>query len=103
MVNTISVEVIATKIFEIRGRKVMLDRDLAALYGVKTFRLNEQVRRNIKRFPEDFMLQLAKEEFTNLISHFAISSWGGVRKLPLEPPSAKDRIITGFRPQDKVK
>ena len=60
----------------------MLDRDLAELYGVATKRLNEQVRRNIKRFPEDFMLQLTKKEFENLKSHFATSRWGGTRKLP---------------------
>ena len=60
----------------------MLDRDLAELYVVPTGRLNEQVRRNIKRFPEDFMFQLTKEEFKILKSQFAISSWGGTRKLP---------------------
>lgn len=60
----------------------MLDSDLAVLYGVKTGRLNEQVSRNIKRFPEDFMFQLTKEEVLNLKSHFATSSWGGIRKLP---------------------
>jgi len=78
----ISVEVVATKILLIRGRKVMLDKDLAELYGVSTMRLNEQVKRNLERFPEDFMFQLTKEEAVNLISHFAISSWGGNRKLP---------------------
>lgn len=60
----------------------MLDSDLAVLYEVKTKRLNEQVTRNIKRFPEDFMFQLTKDEIQNLRSHFATSSWGGVRKLP---------------------
>ena len=60
----------------------MLDSDLAVLYGVKTGRLNEQVTRNIKRFPEDFMFQLTKDETLNLISHFATSSWGGARKMP---------------------
>lgn len=75
-------EVIEQKIFLIRGQKVMLDRDLAALYMVPTMRLNEQVKRNIKRFPEDFMFQLTKEEFKILKSQFAISSWGGTRKLP---------------------
>ena len=60
----------------------MIDNDLAMLYGVKTGRLNEQVSRNIKRFPEDFMFQLTKEEVLNLKSHFATSSWGGARKLP---------------------
>lgn len=69
-------------IITIRGRQVMLDRDLAKIYNVETGRLNEQVKRNIKRFPEDFMFQLTTEEVTNLISHFAISSWGGTRKLP---------------------
>jgi hypothetical protein len=60
----------------------MLDRDLAALYGVPTFRLNEQVKRNRQRFPSDFMFRLNKQEFKNLTSHFAISSWGGRRALP---------------------
>jgi len=60
----------------------MLDSDLAVLYGVKTGRLNEQVKRNIKRFPDDFSFKLTKEEILNLKSHFAISSWGGVRTLP---------------------
>ena len=66
----------------IRGQQVMLDRDLAELYGVETKRLNEQVKRNIERFPEDFMFQLTSNEFDNLKSQIAISSWGGVRKLP---------------------
>ncbi len=70
MSNLIAVEVIAGKILEIRGKKVMLDKDLAKLYGVATKRLNEQVKRNIKRFPEDFMFQLTKEEALDLIGHF---------------------------------
>ncbi len=82
MKELMPVEAIASKIFVIRGRKVMLDRDLAQLYEVETYRLNEQVKRNKKRFPEDFMFQLTKQEAKNLISHFAISSWGGIRKLP---------------------
>ena len=60
----------------------MLDADLAELYGVETRRLNEQVSRNSERFPEDFMFQLTDEEFANLKSQFATSSWGGRRKLP---------------------
>jgi hypothetical protein len=69
----------------VRGEQVILDSDLALLYGVETRRLNEQVRRNIDKFPDDFMFQLTKEEFENLKSQFAISSstWGGRRKLPL--------------------
>ncbi len=82
MSNSVAAEIIATKILVIRGKRVMLDSDLAVLYGVKTGRLNEQVSRNIKRFPEDFMFQLTKEEVLNLKSHFATSSWGGARKLP---------------------
>jgi len=74
---------IESKILLIRGQKVILDRNLAKLYGVSTGRLNEQVRRNISRFPMDFMVQFTREEFTNLISQNAISSWGGSRKLPL--------------------
>ena len=66
----------------IRGQQVMLDRDLAELYGVETRRLNEQVKRNIERFPEDFMFQLTPNEFDNLKSQVATSRWGGVRKLP---------------------
>jgi len=78
----IATESIETKILLIRGHKVMLDADLAELYGVETRRLNEQVLRNRERFPEDFMFQLSKEEFANLKSQFATSSWGGRRKLP---------------------
>jgi len=77
-----SVEQIESRIFLIREQKVMLDQDLAELYGVETKRLNEQVRRNSERFPEDFMFQLTDEEFANLKSQFATSSWGGRRKLP---------------------
>jgi hypothetical protein len=80
--NSIPTEIIATKIFVIRGKRVMLDSDLAALYGVKTGRLNEQVKRNIMRFPEDFMFQLTKEETLSLKSHFATSKRGGRRYLP---------------------
>lgn len=75
-------EIIQSKIFLIRGKKVMFDKDLAALYGVKTEQLTRQVRRNIDRFPNDFLLQLTSEEFKNLIRHFGRSSWGGTRKLP---------------------
>jgi hypothetical protein len=75
-------EVVMSKIYLIRDQKVMLDDDLAELYEVETRRLNEQVKRNIDRFPADFMFQLTKEEFENLKSQFATSSWGGRRKLP---------------------
>lgn len=60
----------------------MIDKDLAGLYQVEVKRLNESVKRNLKRFPEDFMFQLTAEEWQNLKSQFATSSWGGTRKLP---------------------
>ena len=73
---------IESLIHEIRGQKVMLDRDLAKLYQVETRTLNQAVKRNMKRFPEDFMFQLNSEEYEILMSQFVISSWGGTRKLP---------------------
>ena len=66
----------------VRGQQVMIDRDLALLYGVETKRLNEQVKRNIERFPDDFMFQLSKEDVEILKSQNATSSWGGDRRLP---------------------
>ena len=104
------IQTIQSKIYEIRNQRVMLDFDLAAMYGVKTGRLNEQVKRNIERFPEDFMFQLTKGEYEILRSQIvnsndlrsqnsisntsdnqgnailksqnATSSWGGTRKAP---------------------
>jgi hypothetical protein len=73
---------ITDKIYIIRNQKVMLDRDLAALYGVETRVLNQAVKRNIGRFPEDFMFVVSKVEFDNLISQIVTSSWGGTRKIP---------------------
>jgi hypothetical protein len=93
---------IISQIYFIRGRKVMLDNDLARIYGVTTARLNQQVRRNMDRFPADFMFELSLEEYRNLMlqiatsslqtvdnindpdltSQIVISSWGGRRKLP---------------------
>ena len=74
---------ILNQIFVLRGKKVMLDENLAALYGVETRRLNEQVKRNLKRFPKDFMFSITKAEYANLKSQNATSSWGGRRKLPV--------------------
>ena len=73
------------RILMLRGQKVMLDADLAELYGVTTARFNEQIRRNAERFPEDFMFQLSNQEVANLRSQFATSSsrtWGGRRYRP---------------------
>lgn len=75
-------EVVMSKIYIIRDQKVMLDEDLAELYGVETRRLNEQVSRNLDRFPSDFMFELDDKEFVDLKSQNATSSWGGRRKLP---------------------
>ena len=176
MGKRIAVEVIATKILEIRGKKVMVDRDLAALYGVRTKVLNQAVKRNIKRFPNDFMFKLSKLEKEQLVTNcgrfiplkhstampYVFTEQGvamlssvlnseraikvniqimrafvklkelllthkdlaikidalerkyndhdqkikaifdAIKKL-LEPPPAKDRIITGFQPPDRVK
>jgi len=84
-VPAVSEETIVEKIYIIRGQKVMLDRDLAEMYGVEVRVLNQAVKRNSIRFPEDFMFQLTKEEFKSLISQIVISNKkgrGGTRKLP---------------------
>ncbi|MBO9593188.1 MAG: ORF6N domain-containing protein [Niabella sp.] len=77
---------ILNRIYVVRGQKVMLDQDLAEMYKVETRRLNEQVKRNLSRFPKDFMFTLKQKEFDNLMSQIATSSsspgWGGRRKLP---------------------
>ncbi len=75
-------EIIQQKIYLMRGQKVMLDKDLAALYKVSTRDLNKAVNRNLNRFPVDFSFQLNKEEFENLMFQFGTSKWGGTRKLP---------------------
>jgi hypothetical protein len=84
MKEIIPSDIILSKIYFIRGHKVMLDKDLAELYEVGTRVLNQAVNRNIARFPDDFMFQLTADEFKNLISQIVTSSWGGTRK----PPSA---------------
>ena len=78
----ISAKVIKSKIFEIRGQKVMLDADLAEMYEVETKRLKESVKRNITRFPSDFMFTLTQKEFQGLRSQFATSNRGGTRYFP---------------------
>jgi len=82
MANITSVEVITSKILLIRGKRVMLDSDSAKLYGVKTKNLNKAVKRNVERFPEDFMFQLSKEETENLRFQIGTSKRGGRRYLP---------------------
>jgi hypothetical protein len=78
----VPIERISQQILVFRGKRVMLDEDLAIIYGVSTKRLNEQVRRNLNRFPEDFMFSLTHDEFDILRSHFATSRWGGRRYPP---------------------
>ncbi len=83
MTTTLPVEKITSKIYLIRGQKVMLDRDLAELYGVETKALKQAVKRNIVRFPEDFMFELTKNEFGHLRSQIVTSNWGGTRYSPM--------------------
>ena len=78
----INEETIQRKIYTVRGQKVMLDFELAEIYGYTTTKFNQQVKNNIEKFDEDFMFQLTKEEFNNLMSKKLTSSWGGRRKLP---------------------
>ncbi len=75
-------EAVREMIFYIRGQKVMIDKDLATLYGVPTKVFNQAVKRNINRFPGDFMFRLTRDEFDNLRSQFVTSRWGGQRYMP---------------------
>jgi len=74
--------IIQKKIYEVRSERIMLDFDIAELYNVKTKLLKEAVRRNRKKFPADFMFELTREEWQNLRTQFASSSWGGLRYMP---------------------
>jgi hypothetical protein len=95
-------EIISNKIYFIREVKVMLDKDLAELYGVLTGNLNKSVKRNIKRFPEDFMFQLTKDEFENLKFQFGISSWGGTRSLPYAFTEQGVAMLSGILNSDRA-
>ena len=79
----VAAETITSKIYLIRNQKVILDRDLAELYGVETKVFNQAVRRNITRFPNDFMFELTNQEVRHLRSQFVTSSWGGRRYNPM--------------------
>ena len=83
MPNIVPIERVTEKIYLIRGMKVLLDRDLAKLYGVETKVFKQAVKRNINRFPEDFMFELTGDEFKNLRSQIVTSSWGGSRYVPM--------------------
>jgi hypothetical protein len=82
MSKPVPAEQIEQRILLIRGQKVMLDAHLAELYAVETRELNKAVKRNLERFPQDFMFQLTYQEVRNLKFQFGTSSWGGTRKLP---------------------
>ncbi len=96
MKSSVPAELIERRIYLIRGRKVMLDRDLAEIYGVSTRRLNEQVKRNRARFPVDFMFQLTPEETLNWMSQFATSNRRVVMGMRRPPKKPVKRI--GFEP-----
>jgi len=87
----------ATFIRTIRGHRVILDSDLARIYGVPTFRFNEAVKRNRDRFPQDFLFQLTREEFSALTSQFAILKPGRGQHRKLIPPSDPPRRKIGFK------
>ncbi|SHJ00739.1 ORF6N domain-containing protein [Desulfatibacillum alkenivorans DSM 16219] len=102
MNSVVTTDAIINKIYVIRGLKAMLDRDLADLYEVETRVLNQAVRRHLKRFPDDFMFQLNKEEFENLKSQFVTSSWGGVRKMPLAFTEQGVAMLSGVLNSDRA-
>lgn len=94
------IQVIQSKIYEIRGQRVMLDRDLAELYQVTTSALNQAVKRNSKRFPPDFMFQLTNQEFANLKSQIVTSSRGGIRKMPFAFTEQGVAMLSGLLNSD---
>jgi len=98
MKELVPVERITSKIYLIRGQKVMLDRDLAELYGVETKVLKQAVKRNISRFPNDFMFELSRAEFDNLRSQIVTSSWGGLRYMPMAFTEQGVAMLSSARP-----
>ena len=96
------IQYIENKIYEIRGQRVMLDRDLAELYDVPTKALNQSVKRNIKRFPPDFMFQLSREEFENLRSQIVTSKWGGTRTMPHAFTEQGVAMLSGLLHSDRA-
>jgi hypothetical protein len=96
-------EVILSKMYFIRGCKVMFDSDLAELYKVETKQLKRAVRRNSKRFPDDFMFELTIPELTNLRSQFGTSSWGGVRYVPMAFTEQGVAMLSSVLNSDRAK
>jgi ORF6N domain len=95
-------EEIISKIYLIRGKKIMLDKDLAELYDVTTGNLNKAVKRNPRRFPNDFMFQLTETEFKNLIFQSGTSSWGGTRKMPYGFTEEGVAMLSGVLSSDRA-
>lgn len=100
--TTLPDDVLTSRIYDFRDYKVMLDRDLAELYGVSTGNLNKAVKRNIKRFPEDFMFQLNESEFKNLKFQNGTSSWGGTRKAPFAFTEQGVAMLSGILNSDRA-
>ena len=105
MTTIVPIERITSKIYFIRNRKVMLDKDLAELYGVETRVMNQAVKRHKKRFPNDFLFQLSKSEYEFLISQFVISKKsgrGGVRKMPYAFTEQGVAMLSGILNSDRA-
>jgi len=101
-INSLPEEVIIRKIYWIKGNKVMMDFDLASLYGVSTKVLKQAVKRNRRRFPKDFLFELTKSEFENLRSQFVTSSWGGLRYLPYAFTEQGVAMLSGILNSDQA-
>lgn len=97
-----NLEIITNKIHIIRNQKVMLDYDLATLYEIETKVLKQAVKRNIERFPEDFMFELTKDEFDNLRSQIVTSSYGGMRYLPFAFTEQGVAMLSGVLKSEKA-
>lgn len=97
-----NLEIITNKIHIIRNQKVMLDYDLAILYEIETRVLKQSVKRNIERFPEDFMFELTKSEFDNLRTQIATSSYGGMRYLPFAFTEQGVAMLSGVLKSEKA-
>ena len=99
---TLTKEIIASKIYFIRGQKIMLDQDLAKLYGVETAQLKRAVRRNRDRFPDDFMFELSKSELDDLRCQIGTSRWGGTRYIPFAFTEQGVAMLSGVLNSDRA-
>jgi hypothetical protein len=102
MTDIIPTDHIVDKIYRLRGMNVMLDRDLATLYEVETKTLKRSVRRNIKRFPDDFMFELSHQEFTDLRRQIGTSNWGGTRYMPMAFSEQGVAMLAGILNSDRA-